>query len=243
MIDFKRLGERANREPPRVPGLTIAVTGHRPDKLWHRREQVGGVTVSHDGYEWGNPLRQRLRAEVRAATESLVAKAKRHRFDAGYRDGYLARVRWQNGWCDGEPGAERWRSIEFLTLSGGALGADQDAVGEWRRMGLPYVVVQPFPGQDSRWTKEARATYAKVLAAAAGVYCVSEHHRPSGGDDPRSLLLLRNEVMLCMADELIAVYDGSGGGTQHAVRWWDRAHCGAHMYRLDPREWRPNHER
>jgi hypothetical protein len=49
--------------------------------------------------------------------------------------------------------------------------------------------------------------------------------------------------MMCMADELIAVYDGSSGGTQHAVRWWDRACCGANMYRLDPREWRPNHER
>jgi len=47
----------------------------------------------------------------------------------------------------------------------------------------------------------------------------------------------------CIADELVAVYDGSSGGTQHAVRWWDRAHCGAYMYRLDPREWRPNHER
>jgi hypothetical protein len=153
VIDFKRLGDRAKREPPRVPGLTIAVTGHRPDKLWHRREQVGGVTVSHDGYEWGNPLRQRLRAEVRDATEALVAKAKRHRFDAEYRDSYLVRVRWQNGWGDGEPGAERWRSIEVLTLSGGALGVDQDAAGEWRRMDLPYVVVQPFPGQDSRWPR------------------------------------------------------------------------------------------
>lgn len=199
MIDFARLRERPKREEPRVPGLTVAVTGHRPDKLWSSRQESAGVVLAHDGYEWGNPLRQRLRAEVRTATETLVAKAKRNRYDADYRDSYLRRVRWQGDWGDGGAGAERWRSIEVLTLTGGALGADQDAAGEWRRMGLPYVVVQPFPGQDSRWPKEARATYAKVLDSAAGVYCVSEHHRPSGGDDPRSLLLLRNEVMLFRA--------------------------------------------
>jgi len=245
LVDFSRIG-RSRRPDPLVPALTIGLSGHRPDKLWSERQEVAGVVLHHDGHEWGNPVRVRLRREVRAATERLVREAGRRRYDAGYRDAYLSRVAWQNGYGDGEPGAEKWRSVEVLCLHGGALGADQDAAGEWRRMGLPYVVVQPFPGQDQRWPDEERETYRKVLAAAAGVYTVSAHHRPLNGDrrpqqsasDARALLLLRNEVLCCMSDELVAVYDGSGGGTAHAVRWWNGVHCGAHLTVLDPREWR-----
>lgn len=246
MVDFAAALKRGKRPDPPVPALTIGLSGHRPDKLWSERQVVGEVVLSHDGYEWGNPLRVRLRAEVRAATERLVREAERRRYDAGYRDSYLKRVAWQNGYGDGEPGAEKWRSVEVFCLHGGALGADQDAAGEWRRMGLPYIVVQPFPQQDQRWPAEARETYRKVLAAASGVYTVSAHHRPLNVDrkpqqsaaDARTLLLLRNEVLLCMSDELIAVYDGSSGGTSHAVNWWSRVHCGSHLTTLDPRDWR-----
>lgn len=215
-MTFKLL---ADISKPRVPALSIGVTGHRPDKL--------------GGYDFGNPTRKRLREEVRKATEVLIQSARRDGMDAGFRNRFLKRVWWQNGWeID-----ERWRTIEVLCLHGGAQGADQDAAAEWYRMGLPYVVVAPFPGQESPWPKESQARFRKVLEYAAGVYFVSDM-TPTSRHNASAMLLQRNVTLCQMSDELIAVWDGSSGGTAHCVNWWISVNLGAHLTHLDPQVWR-----
>ena len=123
-----------------------------------------------------------------------------------------------------------WRSLPMVALTGCALGVDQDAAGVWYRMGVPYVAVVPFDGQDSRWPAEARRVYAQVLEKAAGVKVVGDQ-----GEDPRAALFRRNEWMCC-ADHLISVWDGSHGGTAHATRLWQRAF--APVSRINPDELR-----
>ncbi len=220
MVDFSKLFDRPPTSPPKVPGLSIGVTGHRPDKL-------GGY-----GADFSHPIRQQLRAEIWNTTTHLIGHASRNNMDAGYRNNFLRRVTWQNGWeVD-----EKWRTIEVLCLHGGAQGADQDAAAEWHRMGLPYVVVAPFPGQDSPWPEPAQVRFAKVLKHAAGIYLVN-NKKPPSREEASSMLLQRNIVLCQMSDELIAVWDGSRGGTSHCVNWWNRVHYHAHYTRLDPRDW------
>jgi len=100
-----------------------------------------------------------------------------------------------------------------------------------------YLALVPFPGQDSRWPKASRDAYAQVLAHAAGVYtCHAE--RPATDQQAGDLLKARDEVLCCVSDELIAVFDGSSGGTSHTVRKWDGFGGRGRLHRIDPRDLR-----
>lgn len=92
--------------------------------------------LNGDGYEWGNPLRVALRERIREETERLLARPRepRGKMSAMHLDSYLSQVKWANGVTPG---------LDPLALSGVALGIDQDACGEWYRMGLSYVGVIP----------------------------------------------------------------------------------------------------
>mgnify|MGYP000989495097 CR=1 FL=1 len=102
---------------------------------------------------------------------------------------------------------------------------------------LPYVVVAPFPGQESPWPKESQARFRKVLEYAAGVYFVSDT-APTNRNDASKMLLSRNVTLCQMSDELIAVWDGSSGGTAHCVNRWISVSLGAHLTHLDSQVWR-----
>lgn len=198
--------------------MRIVVTGHRPDKLYSKTFRravriaprspqaslvVDGVPIvgapetqydwGHDGYEWGNPLRDHLRARFRAVLLSLVADA----------------------WCRSD------RDVEVVT--GGAIGWDQDAAGVALRAGIPYALYQPFVGQESVWPAESRATYAELVRHASRVVLLYPE-RPAGRGHAGRLLLERNVAMIApeapdpKTDVVVAVWNGSNGGTSHAVR-------------------------
>lgn len=231
MVDFAKLRERQNepRIPPKVPAVCIGVTGPRPHKL-----DSQGRDVDHprfDGYDRMNPLRVRLREEIRRATQEILDRpAERRRpyryTDADYLDNHLSRARWRVD----------YHTIDALGVTGGALGIDTDAAGVWLRMGLPYLVAVPFPGQESRWPKPSKDAYSDLLKFAAGVYYLHEV-KPADDAQARQWLLDRNEWMCSVDDELIAVYDGSKGGTGAMVSSWGRF-AQPPEHRIDPREYR-----
>jgi hypothetical protein len=194
------------------------VTGHRPDKLYSKTFRraaqtaprhlqaslvVDGVPVAgapetrydwgHDGYEWGNPLREHLRARFRTVLLSLAADA----------------------WCRGDRGVE--------VVTGGAIGWDQDAAGVALRAGVPYALYQPFVGQESVWPAESRAVYAELVRRASRVVLLCPE-RPADRGHAGRLLLDRNKALLVPSvpepptDVVVAVWDGSSGGTSHCVR-------------------------
>lgn len=242
MVDFAKLLHDGPPPPPRVPGLVLGVTGHRPHKL-HSRLPIGsGSLVAVDGYEWGNPLRCALRLEVEAATRRLVESHwcdQVDRMRAAHVDSYLRTVRWSPEWAaEADGGGPRWRWAPVVCLTGCAIGVDQDAAGVWRRMGLPYVAVVPFHGQEDAWPAEAQRVYRAVLARAAGVVYASTETsaalRASGPGAVRDALLRRNEWIWCPSDELISVWDGSQGGTAHCTRNFETS--GRRATRIDVSE-------
>lgn len=91
---------------------------------------------------------------------------------------------------------------------------------EWRLDGWRDLdVLGVTPGQERRWPAQSRETYAKVLAAAAGVLVVTPDPPPDT-EAAVAALHARNDRLCAVADELIAVWDGSRGGTASCVRNW-----------------------
>ena len=214
MVDFSKL-RATPRITPTTPRLIVAITGHRPDKL--------------GGYDRDNPIRVAVREQIRTITQELLTKPTPPRddyMDAMHTDMHMRQVVWQKKPDD---------LTAPIGLSGCALGADQDACGVWYRMGLPYVAVVPFPGQESWWPRQSQDVYASVLKHAAGIVHVS-NTAPSGHDDAVRMLHARNEWLCAAADELIAVYDGSKGGTANCIYQWNRFKFYAKLHRIDPRE-------
>lgn len=138
----------------------VAVTGHRPRKI--------------GGYDPNNPLRQRIRMELRAHLERL------------------------------QP---------VHTITGMALGVDQDFADVCLVLKIPFVAAVPFVGQESQWPVEAQQSYRELLSLALRVEVVSEgRYRPWK-------MQRRNEWMVDNCTHLIGVWDGSAGGTANCLRY------------------------
>lgn len=96
-------------------------------------------------------------------------------------------------------------------ITGMALGVDQWAAEVCLNMGIPYVAAIPFEGQDSIWPPHARAKYAYLMKSANAAYVISP-----GPFEPKKMQL-RNEWMVRECQTLVAVWDGSNGGTSNCV--------------------------
>jgi uncharacterized phage-like protein YoqJ len=98
-------------------------------------------------------------------------------------------------------------------ISGMALGVDQYAAFVCIKLGIPFIAAQPFKGQEQMWSGENQKTYKRLLAKATEVVIVSD-----GGYSPKKMQI-RNEFMVRACDKLIAVWDGSKGGTANCVAY------------------------
>lgn len=100
-------------------------------------------------------------------------------------------------------------------ISGMALGVDLMAAREvlaFCKMGYPFrlVAALPFRGQARSWSAAHQAEYEDLLSRA--------HHTEVVCDTPsKYAYLMRNDWMTAHASHLIAVWDGSGGGTAYTV--------------------------
>lgn len=109
------------------------------------------------------------------------------------------------------------RSIESigpnLVIAGGALGWDTAIAEASYLLKVPYKVYVPFAGQESKWPASAQKFYRALLREASEVvecsepgYSVAKMH-------------VRNHRMVDDCDVLLALWDGSDGGTASAVRY------------------------
>ena len=104
-------------------------------------------------------------------------------------------------------------------ISGGALGIDQLAANLVLQMRPGYsarvrlTIARPFPSQDSAWPYAIQHSYKDLLNKASQVVDVSP--------DPYLIWKMhkRNKWMVDNADAVIAVWDGSKGGTANCVRY------------------------
>jgi uncharacterized phage-like protein YoqJ len=101
-----------------------------------------------------------------------------------------------------------------IVISGMALGADQMAVVECLRLGIPYIVCLPFLGQESMWPLKAQNLYHKLLDKALKIEVVSE------GKYEAWKMQARNERMVDSCDLVLGIWDGiKDGGTWNCLRY------------------------
>jgi uncharacterized phage-like protein YoqJ len=117
-------------------------------------------------------------------------------------------------------------------ISGMALGVDQWAARgvialRERDPTVRLVAAVPFHGQDSLWPEHSRMEYARLLEAADERVVVSK------GAFAAWKMQARNEWLVNHADVLLAVWDGSAGGTRNCVQYAQRR--GTRIVRIDPR--------
>lgn len=104
------------------------------------------------------------------------------------------------------------RHAPSKVISGMALGWDTALALAALDLGIPLVAAVPFAGQERKWPVLAQEVYRAILARAE-VVVVCE-----GGYAPWKLQK-RNEWMVDNAQALIALWDGSDGGTANCIRY------------------------
>lgn len=105
------------------------------------------------------------------------------------------------------------RKPDFM-ISGMALGIDT----LWAMLAIenkiPLIAAIPFEQQDSQWANRSRSLYHQLLGKAYAVVNVSGQvwYKPE-------YMPLRNKWMVDHCSHLVAVFDGSIGGTYNCVKY------------------------
>jgi len=114
-------------------------------------------------------------------------------------------------------------------ISGMALGIDT----LWARLAIKndikLIAAIPFENQDVMWVEKSRKIYHDLLSKAWNVVNVSGQTRYKP-----EYMQMRNEWMVDKCDILVAVWNGSKGGTGNCVQYAQRV--GKKMIRIDPSE-------
>jgi uncharacterized phage-like protein YoqJ len=98
-------------------------------------------------------------------------------------------------------------------ISGMALGWDTAVAIAAVRKGIPFIAAVPFIGQESRWPEESRNVHNNLLDLASEVVIIS----PGGYTVEK--MQVRNEWMVDRSDVILALWDGSPGGTGNCIRY------------------------
>lgn len=109
-----------------------------------------------------------------------------------------------------------------LVITGMALGWDQAVAMAAQELGVPYEAYIPFPGQETVW-KDAQAVhrYRWLLDKAAEVKLVN-NQKPFDRRDAAVKLQMRNEAMVLSGEVVVALHDGSSGGTANCIEFAKR---------------------
>lgn len=98
-------------------------------------------------------------------------------------------------------------------ISGMALGIDQWAANICINLNIPFIAAIPFLGQEGKWPKESQKIFHTLLKKASEQIIVCD-----GAYSPEKMQI-RNQWMVDHSDLVIAVWDGSKGGTGNCVEY------------------------
>jgi uncharacterized phage-like protein YoqJ len=96
-------------------------------------------------------------------------------------------------------------------LSGMALGWDQAVAAATLLAGIPLVAAIPFEGQEFQWPYLAQKAYRELLAQARYKHVVCD------GGYAAWKMQKRNEWMVDKCNALLALWNGSPGGTANCI--------------------------
>lgn len=100
-----------------------------------------------------------------------------------------------------------------VVISGMALGWDTAIALASLEARIPLIAAVPFRGQDGKWSPQGRERYADILVRATEVHVVSE------GGYASHKMQLRNQWMVDHCNRLVALWNGTPGGTANCVNY------------------------
>ena len=98
-------------------------------------------------------------------------------------------------------------------VSGMALGWDTALALAAIELGIPLAAAVPFEGQERKWRPEQQRLFQAILARASTVVVVS----PGGYAVWK--MQVRNEWMVDRATGVLALWNGSAGGTGNCIEY------------------------
>lgn len=126
------------------------------------------------------------------------------------------------GWDPLHPVVDRVKRVLRLALvdagpsalvTGMALGVDQWAAQEALELGIPFVAAVPCDGMDDAWPSLSRKRFHALLERAQEVVVVAP------GPYKPWKMQKRNEWVVDHCELLLAVHDGSAGGTFNCLQY------------------------
>lgn len=112
------------------------------------------------------------------------------------------------------------KSLEELqpakVISGMALGWDTALAWGAYDLGIPLLAAVPFEGQESRWPQRSQKIFKELIQLADEVFVVSP------GSYAAWKMQVRNEWMVNNSDTVLALWNGTDGGTANCVRYAQR---------------------
>jgi uncharacterized phage-like protein YoqJ len=105
--------------------------------------------------------------------------------------------------------------IDFV-ISGGALGWDTALAHAAHSVRIPYCMALPFRGFESRWPVDSQKYLDALMTMADDIHYVCED-----GYAPWKMQK-RNEWMVDKADSVLALWNGTDGGTANCVRYAEK---------------------
>jgi uncharacterized phage-like protein YoqJ len=111
--------------------------------------------------------------------------------------------------------AEKWikENQPSKVISGMAQGWDQALAQAAITCGIPLIAAIPFKGQESMWPDKAQKYYRGLLELADSIEYVCE-----AGYAPYKMQV-RNEWMVNNSDKVLAMWDGTEGGTHNCIKY------------------------
>jgi len=100
-----------------------------------------------------------------------------------------------------------------IIITGMALGVDTWAAEFAIKNNIPFHAYVPFVGQEKMWPAESQAHYKQIKECAKTVTYVC------GPGYAAWKMQKRNEAMVDACDILIAVWDGTTGGTYNCIQY------------------------
>lgn len=118
----------------------------------------------------------------------------------------------------------------FSVITGMAQGWDQAIARAAVALHIPFDAAVPFPNQDALWPFKARERYRDLIKKAREVHMVSQ------GSFTAEKMDRRNRFMVDRCNKLLALWDGSSGGTHNCIKYAERQ--GVEVVNLWP-QWEP----
>lgn len=103
-------------------------------------------------------------------------------------------------------------------ITGMALGWDQAIAQAALNLNIPFLAAVPFQGQESIWPEQSKKFYRELLSKAASVEIISEGFYSS------DKMQIRNKWMVDNSMKLLALWNGSSGGTANCVAYAKSKH-------------------